>query len=455
MIKMSLMEVAKIVSCSLPSQNSTFHGISHDTRTLKPGNLYIAIRGERFDGHDFIEEAYKKGAKAALISRKLQSSLPQLLVEDTLNALGKVVRSWRDCFSLPIVGVTGSNGKTTTKNMIASILHAACREDASQILATHGTLNNNIGLPLTLSQLNRNHRYAVIEMGMNHFNEIAYLTRLAKPTVALITNAAESHIEFLKNVAGVARAKGEIFLGLSHTGTAILNRDDTYFEYWRGSIANRTYLTFGLQNSAADVSAQLNGTQFTLQTPRGNINVTLPLLGNHNIMNALAATAATLAMNIDLAFIKKGLENVRAEPGRMRQYHLPNGVRIIDDGYNANPFSLQAAVNALVSLTGTKIIVLGDMKELGPDEKQIHFTAGQNIRKAGIDYLFTFGNLSAATTEGFGKNAQHFTEKEKLLAALQPYIKKDVTILIKGSRSMRMKDIVAKIVPADLLEPVH
>lgn len=455
MIKMPLAELSQILGCPSVSANSDFNGVSIDTRTLLPGNLFIAIKGEQFDGHAFLAEAAKKGANAALVERQTDVSLPQIIVPDTLEALGKLSLNWRERFNLPIIGVTGSNGKTTLKNMIASILRAACHNNPAQVLATEGNFNNNIGLPLNLLRLNEQHRYAVIEMGMNHFGEITYLTRLAKPQVAVINNAAEAHLEGLQDVAGVARAKGEIFLGLPEKGIAILNSDDAHFTYWRGLIGSHTYLSFGLK-STCDVTAIIKENQsIQLQTPKGKMDVTLPLLGTHNIMNALAATAATLALHIDLATIKQGLEQIESAPGRMQQYFLPSGTQVINDTYNANPFSLQAAINTLATFSGTKIIVLGDMKELGPNAKQLHQAAGEKICAAGIDYLFTLGHLSAATTAAFGENAHHFTEYKELVAALQPHLTRNVTILVKGSRSMHMERIIAEIIPDAHLEQAH
>jgi len=455
MIKASLSAIAKQLDVPLPAHDIEFCGISTDTRTLLPGNLYIAIRGEQFDGHQFIAEAAKKGAAAALVNQAVDCSMPQIIVNDTILALGKIAENWRDRFAVPLIGVTGSNGKTTLKNMIAAILRAACSHPAEQVLATEGNLNNNIGLPLTLARFDENHRYAVLEMGMNHFGEIEYLTKLAKPSIAVINNAAEAHLEGLQNVSGVAKAKGEIFLGLTQDGTAILNRDDAHFDYWRGLINSHRYLSFSLENPA-DVSAvYIENQPLVIKTPKGEITVKLPLLGKHNARNALAATACAIAANVDLAAVKIGLENVKPAPGRMRQYALANHVNVIDDTYNANPFSLQAAVNTLAAFAGTKILVLGDMKELGPDAKQLHFTAGEKIRAAGIHYLFTFGQLSAATSEAFGANAQHFTERSQLIAALLPYLKKDVTVLVKGSRSMQMEKITAGIIPAEQLDHAH
>lgn len=455
MITAGLFDIAKQLGANAPSQDIPFYGISTDTRTLQPGCLYVAIQGEQFDGHQFVMDAYKKGAAAALVSHKVDCDIPQIIVSDTILALGKITANWRDHFSVPLIAVTGSNGKTTLKNMIASILRAACHNQADCVLATEGNFNNNIGLPLNLARFNKKHRYAVLEMGMNHFGEIEYLTKLAKPTIAVINNAAAAHLEGVHNVVGVAKAKGEIFLGLTQNGIAILNRDDTHFDYWKKLIGAHHYLSFGLENPA-DISANYNDNQpLTIHTPKGNMTVKLPLLGKHNAANALAATACAIAANIDLAAIQMGLENVKPAPGRMRQYTLPHNVKIIDDTYNANPFSLEAAVNTLATYAGTKIVVLGDMKELGADAKQLHFTSGEKMRAAGIDYLFTLGQLSEATTEAFGQNAQHFAERDKLINALLPYLTKDVTILVKGSRSMQMEKIAAGIIPAEQLDHSH
>lgn len=452
MIKMFLIETAKKLGYRLPSTDTQFQGISTDTRTIKPGNLFVAIKGEQFDGHDFISEAVKKGAVAILVSKTQETAVPQLVVNDTIEAFGQISTLWRNQFSIPFIGVTGSNGKTTLKNMIAAILRAASNDE--NVLATEGNLNNNIGVPIMLCRLSSKHRFAVLEMGMNHAGEIAYLTHLVKPHVAVVNNAAEAHLEGLKDVAGVAQAKGEIFQGLAENGTAILNCDDNHFQYWRSLVTKYKNLTFGLDHPA-DVSATICEKWITLKTPHGEIHVTLPLLGKHNVMNALAATAATAAIGIDLNVIKKGLESVTCAPGRMHQYMLASGTRVIDDTYNANPFSLQAAVNTIASLSGTKMVVLGDMKELGPDAKQLHFRAGEKIRAAGIQHLFTLGEMSAATAEGFGQSAQHFTDRAQLIAALQNHLNDYTTILIKGSRSMKMEKIVEAIIPKEELQHLH
>lgn len=442
MIRMSLSSVATLLGLSPIMNEMEFHGISFDSRTLEPDNLFVAIRGESLDGHAFVTHAQKAGAKAAIVDHPVACDLPQLVVPDTTKALGSLAKHWRDQFTLPIIGVTGSNGKTTLKNMIASILSAAC-QDKNAVLATKGNLNNYWGLPKTLAQLNANHRYAVIEMGMNHFGEIEYLTKLTKPQVAVINNAGMAHVEGLGSIEGVARAKGEIFLGLDKNGTAILNRDDAFYEFWRNQIGNQAHLSFSL-HSDADVRTDLSTTSdgVIISTPQGDVTVKLPLLGKHNILNALAATATVLPLHIPLAAIKTGLEEMSSAPGRLQLHALANGVKIIDDTYNANPFSLLAAVETLCDFTGKKILVLGDMKELGPNAKSIHTDIGQKIRAAGIDYLFTFGELSESTAQSFGEGAYHFNEQEKLVNALKPFLYNQTTILVKGSRSMRMEKVV-------------
>lgn len=455
MIKMTLSEAASIIGCSNPVRDAHFQGVSIDSRTIEKDNLYVAIQGERLDGHQFVTDAFQKGASAVMVQKSFDPSLPQLIVDQTIDALGQLSTAWRSRFTLPLVAVTGSNGKTTLKTMIASILKAACNNQPNMVLATEGNYNNHIGLPLTLLRLSANQRYGVIEMGMNHLGEIAYLSKLTKPMVAVINNAAESHLEGLKTVAGVATAKGEIFQGLDEKGTAILNRDDPHFNYWKTLITKQPILTFGL-NETADVTAlHIKDQKFTLQTPKGQIDIDLPLIGKHNIMNALAAAASTIALDLDLSAIKRGLEQMIPVSGRMCSYLLDNGTRVIDDTYNANPFSLKAAVTTLATLSGKKIVVLGDMKELGENTKEMHFDSGVNMRDSGIDYLFTFGELSEKTAEGFGKGALHFKDREQLIVALKPYLTPNTNILVKGSRSMKMEKILLELIPNLHLDHAH
>lgn len=442
MIKLTLPEAAKLLKLNTTEQGS-FTGFSIDTRSLKPGNLFIALPGERVDGHDFIPAAEKAGAAAVLATRDTHTTLPVLKVNDATLAMGTLAHAWRKRFAIPFIAVTGSNGKTTTKNMIASIFTAACNNHPDAVLATLGTLNNHWGLPLTLGRLNNEHRYAVIEMGMNHFGEIDYLSRLTQPNIAIITNAGPSHLEGVGDLAGVARAKGEIFNGLVDDGIAILNRDDVFYSQWRRQV--KQHLSFGV-HPEADVRGTLNQQHLSLHTPKGNITLTLPLLGKHNALNALAAAAAAIAAGIDLQHIKAGLEAVTPASGRMQVHTALNGLTIIDDTYNANPLSLQAAVDTLAGFEGKKIVVLGDMKELGNDAATLHHTAGEHMRVAGIDYLFTLGELTQHTSQAFGEKAQHFNEASTLISALKPLINNTTTILVKGSRSMHMEKVIASLV---------
>lgn len=443
MIELTLNKAADLLGIENTFPDTRFYGISIDTRRLEPHNLFIALPGEQVDGHRFIDAARQKGAAAALVTRKIDDPLPQLVVKDPVIALGKLAAFWRSQFAIPLVAVTGSNGKTTLKNMLAAIFTAASSQAAT--LATQGTLNNHLGLPLTLAGLASCHRYAVVEIGMNHFGEIAALTQLARPRVAVITNAAASHLEGVGDVAGVARAKAEIFQGLAPDGTAVLNRDDLFYDFWRKELTGVPVSSFGFHKEA-DVRATIHAPgSITVSTPQGNIAITLPLLGKHNIANALAAVACALAVGIDLAAIKMGLENMTPAPGRLQLHHLENGTRVIDDTYNANPFSLQAAIETLHSFPGKKILVLGDMKELGKEAQALHQESGEKIRQAGIEHLFTYGELSALAAQSFGKGAFHFNEQDSLLAAILPLIDPNTIVLVKGSRSMRMEKVVNRL----------
>lgn len=449
MIKLSLAQAANILGVPHTPGDTEFTGLCIDTRALKAGNLFVAIPGAKVDGHDFVNDAQQRGAAAALVSRPVDTTLPLLMVDDVVDAMGKLGAHWRNQFDIPFIAVTGSNGKTTLKNMITSIMLAACNNNESRVLATIGTLNNHLGLPLTLARLSKTHSYAIIEMGMNHFGEIEYLTKMTRPSIAVITNAAAAHLEGVGDLAGVARAKAEIFRGMPPKGIAILNRDDSFYDYWRNQLGTHPSVSFGF-HPEADVSATVQEGEFAqrlvLTTPKGKTNVVLPLLGKHNVLNTLAATATAIAADIELSAIKSGLEGIMPAPGRLQLHTLTNGVNIIDDTYNANPFSLQAAVETLSTFKGKKILVLGDMKELGSNEKELHYSAGETIRQAGIDFLFTYGELSTDTAKGFGEGAYHFKEREKLINALIPFLQKNTTILVKGSRSMKMEEVVKELV---------
>lgn len=448
MITMTLKKLAEITGGQTTHPTISFEGLCKDNRNVTAGNLFVAIKGENHDGQQFVDAAFQSGAAAALVNQKINSSIPQIIVKDTILALGQIAQYWREQFPIPLIGVTGSNGKTTLKNMIASILLAS-QKNKNAVLATEGNLNNTIGLPFTLAKLNAEHRVGVIEMGMNIPGEIEYLTKITHPQVAIVNNAAESHLAGVKNLAGVAKEKGDIFLGLDANGIAILNRDDQFYDYWLARTKNFKRITFGLDNSADVTAANIQQVQhrqeILMQTPIGNIIINLPLLGRHNVMNALAACAATIALDIDINDIKAGLENVKPAKGRFTPHVFDNGFTLIDDSYNANPFSTHAAIKTLATFAGNKILVLGDMRELGEEELALHTLTGERAKEVGINYVFTFGELTKATSQAFGENAKHFITKDELVRDLQPFLEKNNTILVKGSLSMKMDEAVAKL----------
>ena len=438
---MTLQDAAKAAGGQSPVLEGTFTGFSIDTRTLERDNLFIALPGNNVDGHDFIEAARQKGAALALVSREVASPLPQIVVQDVVKAMGVLSATWRKQFTLPIVAVTGSNGKTTTKNLLANILIAACDGEVAQVLATTKSFNNHLGVPLTLARLNASHHYAVLEMGMDHFGEIDYLTRLAQPTVTVITNAAAAHLAGVGgDISGVARAKAEIFAGLSQNGIAILNRDDAFFDYWREKVGEHRIISFGFHKEAEVHVTSMQ--PLALQTPVGTFDIHLSLLGEHNIANAMAATAAAIALSIPPTAIQAGIENTLAASGRLHQHELPNHITLIDDTYNANPYSLQAAIKTLAAFPNQKVLILGDMHSLGEAASHWHGKIGQQAREYGIDYCFTYGNWSKEAAMQFGKGAEHFSTQEALIDAVRALLQPNMTLLIKGSRIMKMEKVV-------------
>jgi UDP-N-acetylmuramoyl-tripeptide--D-alanyl-D-alanine ligase len=438
----SLSQLCTPLQACLQGSDVVISGVSTDTRTLREGDLFVALQGPNFDGHAFVTGAQQIGAVAALVTQPIECSLPQLIVADTRLALGTIAQLHRQRFSLPIVAVTGSCGKTTTKTLLANIL-----KECGEVLATQGTLNNDIGVPLTLLGLAPQHEYAVIEMGANHANEIAYVTHLTHPNVAVITNAGPVHLEGFGDVAGVARVKGEIFQGLTETGIAVLNADDAFFYYWRELLANKPFISFGLQNTAdvmaMDLSIDEQGfSHFNLQTLAGSIPIHLSLLGRHNVYNALAASAAALAIQVSLSDIKAGLENAQPVAKRMQQYRGINGALLIDDSYNANPVAFVAAIEVLVKQAGEPILVIGDMGELGERAEEYHYQLGIDAKRLGVQRLYAQGKLSRQATNAFGEGAYYFANKEQMIAALQKELSANSRVLIKGSRSARMEDVV-------------
>jgi len=443
---MKLSQVAPLLQAKLLSNDTEFHGVSTDTRTLQPGNLFIAIKGPNFDGHEFIAQAAAKNAAAVMVEYPCESTLPCLQVENTIKAMGQLAAHHRHQFNIPVIGLTGSCGKTTTRALVASIL-----SECGRTLFSESSFNNEIGVPLTLSRLSAEDQYAVIEMGANHMGEIAYLTNIVKPTVALITNAAAAHLEGFGSIEGVCRAKGEIFQGLQPNGTAVLNADDPHCADWEKMAASRKILHFSLSKPtdiyAKEITISQSGNpHFTLVTPAGEALIHLPLLGRHNVANALAAAACAYATGAPLYAIKSGLEHATAVTKRLNYYKMNNGSHLIDDTYNANPLSVTAAIDILAQRAGEKILVLGDMRELGEHTETAHRDIGEHARQSGIDRLYTYGTASALTARTFGEKAQHFTDQTALISSLKTNLSQPATILVKGSRSMKMERVVEALV---------
>lgn len=439
---MGLAELTPVVQGRLQGEDVVAQGVSTDTRSMTPGALFVALKGQNFDGHAFVAQAREKGASAALLEQTIEDSLPQVEVADARTALGQLATYWRQRFEHPVVAVTGSNGKTTVKEMIASVLGGA-----GSVLATQGNLNNDIGVPLTLLGLDPSHRFAVIEMGANQPSEIGYLSCLVRPQVALITNAGPAHLDGFGDLKGVARAKGEIFQGVNPGGVAVLNADDPHFSYWRDLAGELPVIGFGLTQSAEvtahHLAAHSEGSRFTLVTPVGKTPVQLSLPGRHNVLNALAASAVAIALGLDRDQISAALAALPSIPGRLQIRRGAGGMRLLDDTYNANPASLKAALELLAEFPGERFLVLGDFAELGEEAAPLHRMMGKQARAAGVKRLYTLGHLSALAAEAFGQEALHFFEQQSLLAALREEQRPNVTVLVKGSRCMRMEQIVA------------
>lgn len=448
-----LREAARLLDGQLSGDDVAFAAVDTDSRQLPAGALFVALVGPNFDGHDFVAAAREQGACAALVGRPVADPLPQLRVADTRLALGKLAAAWRARFTKPLIALTGSNGKTTLKEMIAAILRVRGRT-----LATEGNLNNDIGVPLTLLRLNSEHAYAVIEMGANHPGEIAYLAGLARPDVAIINNAGPCHLEGFGDVAGVARGKGEIFLGLSPDGVAIINRDDPYADYWAGLNPGRRIVDFGLDQPAATNGRVMDPAtnRFRLRAGGEEIDVRLPVPGRHNVRNALAAAAAALVAGATLEEVRRGLESLRGVGGRMQRLRGRHGGAVIHDAYNANPASLAAALQAVGAGPGRKWLVLGDMRELGPTADELHARSGHEARVAGFERLYTLGEHSRAAAAAFDSGDRHYPSVDALIAELTDDLLlsggEPPVVLVKGSRGMRMEQVVAALVaPGELV----
>lgn len=423
-----------------------FDGVCTDSRTLKKGDLFIALRGERYDGHDFVAQAAVAGAVAALVDHRHVSSatnLPLVVVTDTTVALGALAAHWRRRFSIPLIAVVGSNGKTTVKEMIAACLRAHFGDAA--VLATRGNLNNHIGLPLTLLALREAHRVAVVEVGMNHPGETAQLAALAAPTVAVINNAQREHQEFMRSVADVAAEHASLITALAEDGVAVINADDAHAGMWRAAAGARRVRDFGLRHSAAvraQCRMQAASAHLEVTTPGEHVAFELPLAGEHSARNALAAIAAATAAGAPLAACARALARFVAVQGRLQIRTGRHGAMLIDDTYNANPDSVRAAIDVLARMPGRRLLVLGDMGEVGAQGAAFHEEMGVYARAAGIDGLYALGELAAATVHAFGAGARHYPNIEELLADIEGVLDSQTALLVKGSRFMRMERVV-------------
>ncbi|EGA2500171.1 UDP-N-acetylmuramoyl-tripeptide--D-alanyl-D-alanine ligase [Escherichia coli] len=442
MISVTLSQLTDILNGELQGADITLDAVTTDTRKLTPGCLFVALKGERFDAHDFADQAKAGGAGALLVSRPLDIDLPQLIVKDTRLAFGELAAWVRQQVPARVVALTGSSGKTSVKEMTAAIL-----SQCGNTLYTAGNLNNDIGVPMTLLRLTPEYDYAVIELGANHQGEIAWTVSLTRPEAALVNNLAAAHLEGFGSLAGVAKAKGEIFSGLPENGIAIMNADNNDWLNWQSVIGSRKVWRFSPNAANSDFTATnihvtSHGTEFTLQTPTGSVDVLLPLPGRHNIANALAAAALSMSVGATLDAIKAGLANLKAVPGRLFPIKLAENQLLLDDSYNANVGSMTAAVQVLAEMPGYRVLVVGDMAELGAESEACHAQVGEAAKAAGIDCVLSVGKQShAISTASVG---EHFSDKTALIARLKSLIAEQqvITILVKGSRSAAMEEVV-------------
>ncbi|MGQ0835895.1 MAG: UDP-N-acetylmuramoyl-tripeptide--D-alanyl-D-alanine ligase [Gammaproteobacteria bacterium] len=443
-MKRTLSAFANICGGRLIGTDRAFTGVSTDTRTIGAGELFVALRGPRFDGGEFVAAAHAAGAAGAVVSAQEKTPLAQILVADTQAALTGAAMRWRAAFDRPLIGVAGSNGKTTVKEMIAAILG-----QAGTCLATRGNLNNHIGVPVTLLRLDPSHRFAVIEMGANHAGEIAALVRVARPTIGIITNAGAEHLEGFGSLEGVARAEGETVEGLAPEATAVINADDPFADLWRGLTRARVVTfgvvqpsDFGAENLRSEIGVTGFVTRFELVCPIGRREIELRLAGRHNVVNALGAAAAAVAAGATLEHVATGLASMRAVHGRLQFRLARSGAWIIDDSYNANPSSMRAGIDVLADLSGRRWLVMGDMAELGAFAEDSHAEIGAYARERGIERLFATGKLAALAVESFGAGAQWYPDTESLAQALDASVSRDVRLLVKGSRVNRLERVV-------------
>lgn len=444
---MLLSQIAKFLGVPFEGPDLSIDSVSIDTRSLKPGDLFVAIQGDRLDGHQFLQEACQKGASALMISKdsnlNLNAALPILKVQDTTQALGAMATLWRSQLTLPVIGITGSCGKTSVKELTRAVLATE-----GPVLANEGTFNNHWGLPLTLFQIKPEHRFAVLEMGTNHPGEIRYLAQIAKPNVALITNIGPVHVEGFGTLDNIAKEKGDIYSFLKKGDTAILNRDDPYYHDWIAQLPPDVQtFTFSLSQKA-DLMAEdirlVDGMAcFTLRKGTETAPVHLNVLGQHQVANALAACAVGITFHLTLSQIASGLNAYAGFKGRLRKMTGKGGVRVIDDSYNANPTSVKAAIDVLALCDGQTMLILGEMAELGPDASKFHQEVGAYAKKQRIQHFWAVGKECAHAVNEFGKGAKYFDSKEQLVQDLDKVINNTFTILVKGSRRVKMETVVS------------
>ena len=451
-------DLARRLEVPFEGRDTNFTRVTTDSRQLAPGDLFVALKGDTYDGHDFLGGARDAGAVGALVSQAIPGRFPQVVVNDTLRGLQDYATSWRGDFELPVIGVTGSNGKTTVKQMLSAIL-----ESRGPVLATRGNLNNHIGVPLTLLSLREEHKTAVVEMGANHPGEIAQLSALARPGIGLVNNAGDAHLEGFGSREGVARAKGELFAALGENGVAVINADDAFAPLWQDMAGESSVITFGLSETATiraenprpEQLGHVSGMGFELQLPEGRRTVQLPLPGVHNVRNALAAAACAFALGMDGRDIAAGLMKVKPAPGRLVWRKALNGAQLLDDSYNANPTSLRAALELLATVKTRRWLVLGDMGELGADSEALHRAAGLDAKNLGIERLYAIGSLARQAARGFGEGAVHFTDVTELVAEVSQRLTPEVAVLVKGSRAARLERVVAGLTGDKLVGEAH
>lgn len=444
-MNISCKELCNFLKIAYEGPEVIFTSVSTDSRTVQPGALFVAIKGANFDGHDYIADVLAKGAAGIVVSKPFTANVPVLEVADTLWAYGQIAAMYRSAFNIPMVAITGSCGKTTVQSMTAEILR-----QAGNTLSPSGSFNNEIGLPRTLLELTPEHQFAVLEMGARKPGDIKYLMEIVNPQVTLVNNVAPAHTETFGDLDTIARTKGEIYTSLQTNGIAVINADDAYAPFWLSTLNGQRVITFGLDR-AADITCSYiveehHRIKMELVTDIGSVEIILPVLGMHNVRNALAATAMARALNISLDHIKAGLEGFKTVTRRMEIKSGKNGAKVIDDSYNANPVAMSYAVDVLSKQAGHKIMVIGDMLELGPLSEERHKILGQQAKDAGINTLLAFGKFTELAANAFGANAAFYSDKNKLILDLTAMLNADTVVLVKGSHGMKMNEVVNAII---------